>query len=55
MITALATMNIIKISPVNVGPLIVAVTLSEKDLGGELKVKKRTVNLILSKYYLLIY
>ena len=55
MITALVMMNIIKTFPVNVGHLIVAVTLSEKDLGGELKVKKRTVILILSKYYLLIF
>ncbi len=44
MIMALALMNITKIIPANVAPLIVVDTLLEKDLGGELKQEKKAVD-----------
>ena len=41
MITGLDLMSTIKISPVSVDPLIAAVILLEKVLGGELKLKEK--------------
>ena len=41
MITVLDLMSITKISPVSVDPLIAAVILLEKVLGGELKLKEK--------------
>ena len=54
MITVLDLMSITKISPVSVDPLIAAVILLEKDLGGELKLKKKSLASILSQLYLLL-
>ena len=47
MIMVLALMNIIKITPANVAPLIAVVTLLEKVQDGELSLKEKNVN----KYY----
>ena len=41
MITALVSMSITKISPASVVLLIAVATLLEKDLGGELRLKKK--------------
>ena len=44
MITVLVLMNIIKITPVSVAPLIAVAISLGKDLGGELSLKEKNVN-----------